>query len=254
MWRPAQGRSLAVTGPERTGILADPSSKGRALTKVDPEEAGHKWSPALGRGLTEGWVGLRAGLPGALSGSAALVSGRGVPVVVAAAAVAAAAARVCRVSHAGKWPFDPRELLSSARMPCFRVRRCCQGAGRGQSCSHFSVHLPHRSSSFATLRKAAESSVMQNTGLPIALESSRSSPILLCMMGKLRQGSRIENPHRDAGSCPFHLHTPAACRVSREACLCSLPLPTLACFHFSTGPTGYVLSSQPGVPKAQSRV
>lgn len=81
------------------------------MPKQDPEEAGPKWSPASGRGMTEGWVGLGAGLPGALSGSAALVSGKGVPSVVAVAA----AACLCRVSHAGKWLFGPLKLLPPTR-------------------------------------------------------------------------------------------------------------------------------------------
>lgn len=139
------------------------------MPKLDPEEAGPKWSPPLGRGLAEGWVGLRVGLPGALSGSAALVSRRGVPVVDAAAA-----ACVCLISHAGKWTFGPRELLSLARCtvsgPDAAVR--AQAVARASVFSRFTF----RTSSFATLaRKAAESSVMQNTGLRIALESFREA-------------------------------------------------------------------------------
>ena len=38
-------------------------------------------------------------------------------------------------------------------------------------------------------------------------ESSRGSPILCCIMGKLRQGGRAENPYRNAGTWPFHVHT-----------------------------------------------
>lgn len=67
------------------------------MPQLNPEGAETKRSPALGRGLAEGGVGLKVGLPGALSGSPALLPGRG---------VSSRRRRCCpcRVSHAGKWP------------------------------------------------------------------------------------------------------------------------------------------------------
>lgn len=67
------------------------------MPQLNPEGAETKRSPALGRGLAEGGVGLKVGLPGTLSGSPALLPGRG---------VSSRRRRCCRcrVSHAGKWP------------------------------------------------------------------------------------------------------------------------------------------------------
>lgn len=39
---------------------------------------------------------------------------------------------------------------------------------------------------------------------------SRGSPNLPCTTEKLKPGGRAENPHRDAGTCRFHVHAPAA--------------------------------------------
>lgn len=74
------------------------------MPQLNPEGAETKRSPALGRGLAEGGVGLKVGLPGTLSGSLALLPGRG---------VSSRRRRCCphRVSHAGKWP--PRSILAN---------------------------------------------------------------------------------------------------------------------------------------------